>query len=115
MSKTLIAFALSLALFSCSKKESRTPDELPAAIQQAIDEYTSCTCDPYISLYTWRGQQVYLQSIRGPLCNGVPMYYDAKGNRITMAAGYTQDLFVEEAQFVKTVWECDPADGEDGN
>lgn len=105
MSKLFIAFALLLTLFSCSKKDSNDA-HLPAGIQQAIAGYTSCTCDPYIKLYTWRGQSVYLQYILGPLCNGIPIYYDANGERLTMEAGYTLDMFLAESVFVRTVWEC---------
>ncbi|MET0393802.1 MAG: hypothetical protein ABW019_11710 [Chitinophagaceae bacterium] len=111
MSKTLIAFALALTLFACSKKDGSKETELPVTIQEVIDSYTSCTCDPYINLYTWRGQPVYLQSIYGPLCNGVPQYYDKKGKPIAMPDGYTQDQFVAEATFVKVVWECNPTNG----
>ena len=105
MSKLFIVFALSLTLFSCSKKDDKDPG-LPVAIQQAIDEYTSCICDPYIKLYTWRGESVYLQYINGPLCNGIPVYYNATGEKITMETGYTLDMFLAESVFTKTVWEC---------
>jgi hypothetical protein len=104
MSKLFIAFALSLVLFSCSKKDNNPA--LPAGIQLAIDTYTSCTCDPYIKLYAWRGQAVYLQYIAGPTCNGVPVYYNKDGERITMDTGYTLDQFLAESRFVRTVWQC---------
>lgn len=105
MSKIFIVFALSLALFSCSKKDNG-PAELPAAIQQLIDENSGCTCDPYIKLYTWRGESIYVRYIAGPLCNGVPLYYDENGETVTMATGYTLDMFLAESQFIKTIWQC---------
>lgn len=105
MSRIFIALALSLVLFACSKN-GKEDTKVPASIQQLIDGNTSCVCDPYIKLYTWRGELVYLRYMSGPLCNGVPVYYNEEGEEITMEAGYTLDQFLAEGQFVKTVWQC---------
>lgn len=108
MSKIVIALAV-LTLFSCSKKDGEGT-ELPATIQQQIDESTDCTCDPYIKLYSWRGQPVYLRGYTGPVCNWTPAYYNENGKPIFMAAGYMLDQFLAEAQFIKTIWQCSEGD-----
>src|SRR5262249_51716136 len=95
------------SLVACSKTSNKCDkDELPASIESVIANTRNCTCLPYINLYTWKGNNVYMQYIKGPTCNGVPVYYDKDGNNITMAQGYTIDQFLDESTFIKEVWHC---------
>lgn len=110
MARKLTSFILlgfmSLAMFSCSKNEEDPYAELPAPLR-AIVAGRDCTCDPYIDLYKWQGQDVYILLTRGPACNSVPLYFDSNGNSIEMEEGYTLDDFRNEGEKIKTVWTCE--------
>jgi hypothetical protein len=103
MNKIIIAFLLSTAIFSCKKQVS---ENLPAPLEEIKRLSGNCVCDPYINLYTWRNQPVYLLGYAGPACSWIPTYYNEKGEIITMPVGYTVDMFAAESRLVKNVWRC---------
>ncbi|WP_028298546.1 hypothetical protein [Olivibacter sitiensis] len=110
MARKLTSFILLgfmvLATLSCSKNEDDPYAELPAPLQAMVAE-SGCACEPYINLYKWRDQQVFVLLFRGPACNWRPTYYDSRGNSIEMEEGYTLDDFINEAEKIKTVWTCE--------
>lgn len=101
----IIITLLCLGLASCSKN-NETPTEVPASLQTLIDNNNNCICDPYIDLYTWRGQEVFLLAHKGPTCNWFPGYFDTNGDIIQMETNYTLDQFLGESTLVRKIWEC---------
>lgn len=99
-----IGIAILLHVFILSGCEKET-DELPPSLRAEVAKITDCGCMPYIAKYLWRGETVYFRGLRGPACNGVPLYYNRDGLKITMEAGYTFSKFTEEAILIKSVWE----------
>lgn len=97
----MIAFALLVSLLSCSKKED---SDIPVLLQTVIMENADCVCDPFISLYLWHGQKVYVLGYMGPACNWFPTFYDEDGREIAMGMSTTH--FFDESHFIKTVWKC---------
>ena len=102
MKKIIFSLGL-LMLLSCNKEDETT--NLPTSLQ-AFTENNDCTCAPYIKEYKWRGITVFLKGFAGPACNWVPAYYNKDGAPITMADGYSLQDFMEEADFVRLVWQC---------
>lgn len=103
----LCAILFSLTIAACSKDKDRTED-LPASIQTYIDQSKSCTCEPYIDLYRWQNQDVYLLAHKGPACNTFPGYFNSKGEEIQMEEGYTLDEFMADGERIKNIWTCSP-------
>lgn len=101
----IIITLLCLKLASCSKNNDKPP-EIPAGVQAVMDNNSTCVCDPYIDLHTWRGQEVYLLAFKGPTCNWFPGYFSASGDPIQMEANYTLHEFLSESTLVRKVWEC---------
>ena len=105
LSKLLLFFgflAISLTISFCEKTDLATPEP----IKERIASYTDCTCEPYIDLYSWKGQKVYLLAFRGPACNWVPGYFNEEGQPITMESGYSLQQFAQESKLLKRVWTC---------
>ena len=96
--------ALLLCLQACKKSNDISP--LPPSLQTMISETEDCSCQPYLSLYEWKGRRVYLKGFTGPACNWVPAYYDEHGQPLMMIATYTLDQFLAESKLVKLIWEC---------
>ena len=96
-------FLVSLLVSACMKNSLETPEP----IKQIIARQTSCTCEPFIDQYTWRGEAVYVESCSGPTCFCGVVYYDKEGKSITMPQGYTFNDFRLEANFVRNVWRCE--------
>lgn len=105
---TLALLSISLCFAACDKDKDDKKN-IPAGIQARIDLRSNCTCLPYINLYQWKGQDVYLEAFRVPACNWVPAYFDAQGNEIAALKGATLDTFLADATFKKTVWACKDA------
>ena len=103
MKKPLLIVALFFSVLSCSKKAD-TP--LPENLQEKIRQTDDCTCQPYLNLYQWKGQLVYLWASAGPACNSVPSYFDKDGNPLMMIAIYTMEQFLAESKLIKTIWRC---------
>jgi len=93
---------LSLFFYSCSKQKLDAPE----AIKELISKNTSCTCEPYIDQYFWRGQTVYVLASKGPACDSRPVYYNENGEEFNMDLGYTFESFRQEGHFVKNIWTC---------
>ena len=97
--------ALSLFVCSCSKNNDRI--DAPTAIKQLIVQKSiDCECDPFVDLYSWRNQSIYVFGDRGPACDSFPRYYDQNGNAVTMPANYNFDDFLQEARRIKNIWTC---------
>jgi|GEM_PF-3931607 len=111
MTKKLLLFFLFIAcgIASCSD-EGEISTDVPANIQEIMNE-KSCqrdgpVTDVIITVYLWRGQQVYVVSSICPVCYSVPFLYDENGNQIQLEEGYTLDDFKEEAKWSKEIWRC---------
>ncbi|WP_336515832.1 hypothetical protein [Pollutibacter soli] len=104
--KYLVALVcLIIFTFSCAK-ESEIPEELPYAIKAYTEGNSNCGCEPFVDLYSWNKQFVYLIFCKGPACNCAPVYYNEAGELLTMADGYSFDQFRDDAKFEKNVWNC---------
>ena len=103
MKKQILACAILFSIIGCSKK---IDPELPQNLKAKIEETTDCTCLPYLNLYEWKGQAVYLYGFAGPACNSVPAYYDKDGKPLMLIAIYTFEQFIAESKLVKNIWKC---------
>ncbi|NII26384.1 hypothetical protein HB364_14935 [Pseudoflavitalea sp. X16] len=101
----LTATLACLTLASCSKDNDQ-PEKLPANISKLIDE-SNCVCLPYVNLYTWNNQQVYVLAFKGPACDWTPGYFNSQGQTIQMAQDYSFTDFLEDSKLVKNVWSCE--------
>ena len=105
MKKGLIIISVITTIFACSKKND-TPADLPPAIKTFTEGTTDCGCEPFVDLYDWRDQLVYVINCKGPACNCAVVYYDEEGVFLTMADGYSFDQFRADAKFRQHVWDC---------
>lgn len=110
MPRLLLTALLALALFACSKKKDN--NKLPAPLQAFADSTTNCICSPFINEYRWKDQTVYVLSAYGDAsiaCDGIPVYYDKDGNKITSMTGtYDFTQFLQESKLIRTAWRCKP-------
>lgn len=112
MKKTLVFFfvTISLLAFSCDKQGSKPGhkpgDKLPTKVQEFISGSTNCTCEPFVDLYFWKEQYVYVFSCKGPVCNCITLFSDEKGGTPQMAPGYKIDDFKADARFERNIWTC---------
>lgn len=107
MRKLSLAAILLTCLLSCTREAHNNEEAvLPSSIRKVMEE-NNCICGPYINLYGWRGQKIYVWAAKGPLCDWTPLYYNEKGEKITMPDGYTLDLFRGESLLIKAVWTCE--------
>ena len=103
MKPLLLALLLGTVFTACSKRSNF--DKVPGPVQALIDSAT-CVCEPYVRQYLWRDQTIYLWGYTGPTCNWIPGYFDAEGKPVVMAENYNLYEFLEEASYVKLIWEC---------
>lgn len=105
MKNLLTVICLFILIFSCTK-EKDVPTELPSPVKTFMEDSNNCGCAPYVDLYYWREQFVYILSCKGAACNCATIYYNEAGTTLTMADGYSFDRFKSEAKFQKNVWSC---------
>lgn len=112
MYKHFFGFCLLLSvvttLSSCDKSQETVAKDIPPAIQALIAQNSSCTCDPYIDQYEWKGQTVYVSSCKGPACLCSASFYDAAGNPLGEGQSLSLNTFRQEARFIGNVWSCTP-------
>lgn len=106
MKKTAFRFFVLLLLTLCVSSCQREEESLPASIVALTKTPTACDCEPYVDLYRWKGQLVYVYSCRGPLCLCGAIYYNEKGEAFEPASGISFNRFSTEAKLVRQVWRC---------
>lgn len=106
MKKMVFALTIGVCvLAACKKSRSLTVEE--ELINKVKSEKPGCVCEPYIKKYKWNGDYIlYVQYISGPACNGVPIYYNSKGERIALPSRITLDAFLANATLLEEVWSC---------
>jgi hypothetical protein len=102
LSLFVVLLVISFTITSCKKADVETPEP----IKELIARFENCSCEPYIDLYSWKGQKVYVLAYKGPACNWIPGYFNEEGQPIGMENGYTLQEFVEDSWFLKRVWTC---------
>ena len=107
---------LCVFVFGCSKKAVEVQTEVPQAINDLITDMEvnqpACECHPFISQYIWRNQNVYVVAINdalniGYVCDWIPLYYNSKGEKFTVEAGYFYTDFLNDSHLVKKIWSCE--------
>lgn len=94
---------LSLTAPSCTKDEL---SQLPPPLQSVVASFEGdCNCQPYINLYHWKGQKIYVLMYAGPACNWTPSYYVETGHPLDPRPPDPQQFFAE-ARLIKQVWSC---------
>lgn len=98
--------AVSTFFYACSKEKSDTPEPIKELIADLSAQNADCTCDPFINQYSWRGERVYVFSCKGPACNCITEFYDSRGQKFELPAGYSLDQFFRESSLVEHTWTC---------
>ncbi len=93
------------SIASCTRDE-KIPEEIPAAILAYIADNKDCICDPYIDLFQWKGDFIYVLQYGGPACSWVPGYFNSKGEIVTINDSLSD--FKKDARFIERVWTCQP-------
>ncbi|MGN6437641.1 MAG: hypothetical protein ACTHMM_14120 [Agriterribacter sp.] len=113
MKNTFICLNIFLILLTgCSKSDNDTQfslKKLPQAVQDEISANTpDCNvCGLAVKLCKFRGEKIYEVYVTSPVCNGIIVYYDLKGNKHSV----TPDIFseyMETRQVIETIWSCTP-------
>jgi hypothetical protein len=97
---------LSSFFYACSKGEIKGPEAVKELIVDLKSKNPDCTCDPYINQYLWRNENVYVLAYKGPACDWAPVFYDSKGQKFTLDAGYSFEEFLQESTLIKNTWVC---------
>jgi hypothetical protein len=94
---------LGLSINACSKQNI----DAPAPIKELIARSSDCTiCPSFVDKYLWRNQVVYIYTCNGPTCDCMVLYFNEKGENMSMQQGYLFDNFLQEAQLTRHVWKC---------
>lgn len=64
-----------------------------------------CNCDPYINLYNWKGQKIYVLMYAGPACSWTPSYYVETGHPLDPRPPDMNQFFAE-AELIRRAWSC---------
>lgn len=86
---------------SCTKTDTGLPGGILKMVQSL-----SCTCEPYLDMYRWQGEQVFVLKYKGPSCSWIPSFYKTNGESFNLPAGTNFTQFNQQALFIKQVWSC---------
>ena len=97
-------------ILSCSKrsKNDTVPNsQIPESLSKVIA--LKCICSGALDEYIFKNQTVWVEHAGGPACDVADLivYYYADGTSIpSKKAGFTYEQFLQEAHFVKNLYNC---------